>query len=139
MPTPGGVPADNVAPFQTHEVAQIRNEKRGLKYHRSCRSGLEALPIDLEPHGQAASLAHFVRRDEPRSNWAETIAAFTLIPLTSPFELKRTLGDIVANAVTGDRRLRRLLVDLPGPLLEQRQPSDLPRQRPGDMTGQSWR
>src|SRR5665213_3135656 len=84
--------ADNVTRLQAHEVAQIRNEKRRLKNHRSRSSGLEAFPIDLEPHGQAAGLADFVRPDQPRAaNWAETSAVFSLVPLTSSFELERTL------------------------------------------------
>ncbi len=98
----GGAGGDDVARVKGEELAQVADELADAKDHFAGVAVLATLAIDLEPDGQVLRVGDFVFGDEPGSDWAERVAAFSFGPLAAAVFLERAFGNIVGDAVAGD-------------------------------------
>jgi hypothetical protein len=96
-PTPGGVPVVTTSPG-----CRIGQDEGRTEDHGPGRSVLEPLAVDLQPHGKVVHVAQFVRRHQPGPERTEAVAALALVPLRR-LHLESALGDVVADAIAGDR------------------------------------
>src|SRR5216683_1108697 len=117
---------DDVAGQQCHELRNIGNALRHRENHGRGRSGLTALPIDVEPHRQFLDVGDLVLRHEPGAERAERVMRLALGPLSLPLDLEIALGDVVADAVAGDMVERVGLGDIFGAGADDRGDFDFP-------------
>ena len=101
MPTPGGVPVDDVAGQERHVAAAIRHDLAHTKDHRAGVARLSPNAVHVEPHVEPLRIGHLILRHEPGADRAEGVAPLTLIPLAA-LELESPFGDVVDHAIARD-------------------------------------
>src|SRR5262245_8108261 len=72
---------DDVARFHDEKLRAIPDRMFAAEDHRTRVAALTALAIHVEPHAQVLRILDFVLGDEPRSDRAERLAPFALVPL----------------------------------------------------------
>src|SRR5881394_768238 len=93
---------DHVTGKQSHELADVADERGHVEHQLLGRAGLLRLAIDLEPHGEVVHIRDFVRRGEKGPQRRERVAAIALHPLAAALELEGPLRVVVVQHVAGD-------------------------------------
>lgn len=70
--------------------------------HRRGGAVLIAVAIDFEPHFEVADITSFIRRYQPRTDGAEGVETFTLVPCAAFFGLPCAFGNVIDDAVARD-------------------------------------
>src|SRR5579864_9663199 len=89
------------------DVAAVEDHGRGI-------AALAFLAVDVKPHVELLRILDLVPGDEPRPEWAERLAALAFGPLPGALDLKHPLGDVVGEAIAGDRVERLVLRQVAG-------------------------
>src|SRR5262249_10409046 len=85
------------------ELRAVPDEVRDAEHHGLGVALLPRLAIDGQPHVEVLRILDLVLGDEPRSERTEGLAALALHPLTGALDLEHALGDVIGQAIPGDR------------------------------------
>ena len=94
---------DDVAGVEREELAEVADERADAEDHRGGGAVLVALAVDFEPEFQVLRVGNFVARYQPGADWAERVATLSFGPLAAAVLLEGALGDVVGDAVAGDK------------------------------------
>src|SRR5208282_1054370 len=81
-------------------------------YHSAGGALLPGLAVDRQPHVEPLRVADLILGDQPGPERTESLAALALGPLAAALELENTLGDVVGEAIAGDRLHRLVLGEI---------------------------
>src|SRR5690606_12883720 len=92
---------DDITRLESHELAHVAHQGADVENHRASIAGLHSLAIDVELDIQILRVGDFVGCDQPRTDWPESVASFSLVPSPAPVHLVVALAYVIDQAVPG--------------------------------------
>src|SRR5947209_3352755 len=120
--------ADDVAGQQSHELADIADERRDAEDHVRRRALLPDGAVHREPHAECVRIGDLVAGREKGTDRRERVRALALDPLPAAFELKTALRVVVVQRIAGHMIQRALFCNIRSAAANDHGELDLPIQ-----------